>query len=236
MVNIHALKITIKENKVLRFLRWLLSRAMVFYLLLFVLHMFIVNYENVVFGLKIRILDNTMPSSFQHLIDISTKDEPANKEFIKEYMMFYVRIAAFFPDRADAYNMLGYCFYKNGQLNDAVKSYQKAISIESDFFWPYYNLGLLYLKNGYYAQAREQFAKAVETDSKRALEIIKGSTIIYRGILISNTVYMRNTTHRLNVAYENTRTFLKVLNDQELFNKLKNDLVEKLKRIDLQMM
>jgi len=97
-------------------------------------------------------------------------------------------------------------------------------------------LGLLYLKNGYYAQAREQFAKAIETDSKRALEIIEGSTVIYRGILISDTVYMRNTTHRLNVAYENTRTFLKVLNDQELFNKLKNDLVEKLKRIDLQML
>jgi Flp pilus assembly protein TadD len=87
------------------------------------------------------------------------------------------------PDNKQLYFSLGVVYDNLGRTDDAIKAYEKAIAIDSEYFDAVYNLGALYFNQGVemnnaansiednkkYAAAREA-AKAVFAKSKPHLE------------------------------------------------------------------
>lgn len=69
------------------------------------------------------------------------------------------------PYSPRAFNGLGICYYEKGYFDDAIKSYYKALQLESNDAKTYYNLGLAYAKQNSLEKAIENFAKAIKLKS-----------------------------------------------------------------------
>lgn len=60
-------------------------------------------------------------------------------------------------DHPEAWNFLGLAYHRAGQAEDAVKAYQRALTLNVDHLSARYNLGCLLLENRDYAAAEQQF-------------------------------------------------------------------------------
>lgn len=100
----------------------------------------------------------------------------------KEYVDYYERVVEFFPQAADAYGMLGFCYFHRGQVERAIAAYTQASTLTPRFFWYPLNLGLIYYREEQYTQAAESLQKAVAIPPQETLNQIKTSTV-YRQIL-----------------------------------------------------
>ena len=120
---------SIKENKFTHGIVWLLKRAIVFYVILFLLSNVLIKYDLINFGIKIRIIDNLMPDSFSYLVDLSSGRRSADQTRLMPYLNFYGTVYRFFPERSDALNLLAFCYYYFGEIGQAKASYQKALEI-----------------------------------------------------------------------------------------------------------
>ncbi|MCA9077394.1 MAG: tetratricopeptide repeat protein [Planctomycetaceae bacterium] len=67
-------------------------------------------------------------------------------------------------DDAEVHCMAGYDFERNGQLKQAIKSYQKAIEIKPDYAQAHYNLGHVHRQLEEWELAAKSFQKAIESD------------------------------------------------------------------------
>ena len=90
-------------------------------------------FETGFFRYKIRVLNRIVPYSFSQLAVVE-KVNPGLPQELSSYIHFYQKVVGYFPDQADAYGMLGFCYYYSGLNDKAIESYQKAIEQKSDFF------------------------------------------------------------------------------------------------------
>ncbi len=74
-----------------------------------------------------------------------------NKE--KEFLMYNLR----FEDTSRLYNNMGKTYEEEGDLNNAEKSYQKAIEINRRYLKAHYNLATLFAKEGKFRDAEEEY-------------------------------------------------------------------------------
>ena len=66
------------------------------------------------------------------------------------------------PNYADAYHNLAHTYHQKGDLKEAIRFYQQAISFNPMLFESHYNLGLIYLNTGEFDLAKLQLEKAVQ--------------------------------------------------------------------------
>lgn len=189
-------------------LAWLLRRAMCFYLVIFFLIYVVVDYEKVRFGLKVRIIENFMPSSFRYLTSIVKENATERSAELKEYIKFYEKVNQFFPNQVDTLSMLGFCYSKLGDTRRAVFYYNKAIQLDPQYFWPYYNLGLIYFKNRLFKEARAMFQQAILCDLNYALNFIHQSKVVYRSIALDDPLFGQEAPKRLREGYKNAYVLL----------------------------
>ena len=123
------------------------------------------------------------PASQEYLIQLSQGTHKGNAAQLKKYKDYYLLLTRYMPHRADAYGMLGFCYYYMGKTHQAMRAYQKAIIRNDAFFWYYYNLGVMYYKNGQYVQAIEVLEKSLNVDYKETFKSIIVSKHIYQPIL-----------------------------------------------------
>jgi superkiller protein 3 len=71
------------------------------------------------------------------------------------------------PGYAPAWRNLGYALDKQGQVEEAVTAYQKAVELEPELN-AHNNLGVLYDKQGRHNQAIQEFEKALKLDPASA--------------------------------------------------------------------
>jgi len=64
---------------------------------------------------------------------------------------------ALLPGNAQAWNYLGVAYQRAGQSDDAVTSYQRALTLDRDLLDAHYNLGSLWLEQNKPAEARTEF-------------------------------------------------------------------------------
>ncbi len=88
------------------------------------------------------------------------------------YLDYYKKVIEYFPNNADAYAMMGFCYYYLGEFQNAISWYQKAVYLNPQFFWNYYNLGVLYFHQGQYARAVGEFKKALSLKWEGTVKII----------------------------------------------------------------
>lgn len=182
MPHTHSIQKSIGKN-IPYFFVGIFRRAVIFYIFIFLVVHLLVDYERVRFGLKIRILDNMMPDSFHYLIESVEGKELVDQNKLTPFFRFYAKVVGFFPEQSDAWGMLAFCYYHLKDYNRAVVGYQKAMTLEPDYFWYYYNLGTIYYKDNQYAKAAQYFHDAILMDPNEALTFTLNSNVIYRSIL-----------------------------------------------------
>ena len=183
---------------------WIVTRAVIVYIAVIFIANSTVDHNRVQFGLKIRLLNHMMPYPFRNMIDVLTGIDQVDKSEFKRYKKFYARVIQFFPERADAFSMLGFCSYHLENTKEAVAFYNKAVTLDPDIFWFYYNLGLIYYEQGRYKEAAEYFDQAVIKDPNDTIKFIQASKVIYRSILMNSLELNEFTAQRIISGYLNS--------------------------------
>ena len=110
----------------------------------------------------------------QKAVDLYMTEDKVNEaeSILKE-------LTAINPNTLNVYNSLGVLYRKKGELEKALKNYQKAIKIHPDEPNIYYNIGRLYLDLKDPDSAKDSFSKALEInpDFKEAKEVIQAITL-----------------------------------------------------------
>lgn len=73
------------------------------------------------------------------------------------------------PGDATILNNLGNAFHEEGNIEQAVKAYQRAIHIDPSLHVVFYNLAVLNLVNGDYLKAEENCREAIKMDPANAV-------------------------------------------------------------------
>ena len=85
----------------------------------------------------------------------SGKSDSAKKRFGKALKKFKEAVEID-PSYYQAWNMVGYCSRKSGDLKHAFEAYQKCLAIEPEFAPAHEYMGEAYLMSGDVAKAKEQ--------------------------------------------------------------------------------
>jgi len=190
------------SRQALNLLKVVLTRAIIFYFLCFFVTSMIVDQKRIMFGIKTRIIERVMPDNFLYLVDYSKGHKAFDLKQFKKYTKFYEKIVEFYPERADALGMLGYCYYHASRKKMALAAFKSAIVENPNFFWFYYNQGVLNYQLGRYRQAVDSLSKALTISKNDTLEYILSSKVIFRSILISSKAFQFETKQRLQNGYD----------------------------------
>src|SRR3989338_9562781 len=94
----------------------------------------IVDHEKVKARAMVVTLNHLIPS-FDGIVELMENRGRANGERLKEYINYYQQIVEYIPQNADAYGMLGFCYYYLGKHEEALASYKKAAQFNPHSFW-----------------------------------------------------------------------------------------------------
>lgn len=101
---------------------------------------------------------------------VAKKDKDAAKRFSKALKQFD-EATRLDPAYFEAWNMVGYCARKTGDLKRAFAAYEKSLAINPDYEEAHEYLGEAWLLSGDIAKAREQLAWLKEKQSEEAAEL-----------------------------------------------------------------
>ena len=105
-------------------------------------------------------------TTYRHLGALSFFDNT------QEALKYYYRATELDPSNADSWNQLGMLLTRTGELNEAIVTFQKVLSLsetnqeKQEQAWAYGNLGLVYKIKGNDDKAIEYIEKALEIDEK----------------------------------------------------------------------
>jgi len=108
------------------------------------------------------------------------KSKDAEKKFAKALKQFDEATkldAAYF----EAWNMVGFCSRKTGDLKRAFDAYDKALTLKPDYDEAHEYLGEAYLMKGDVAKAKEQLAWLQEHKSDEAAELQESIDAVEKG-------------------------------------------------------
>ena len=127
---------------------------------------------------RFRVVNSLMTSlEFNDLLALEQPGPHVTGPQIKHFKDYFEQVALLMPAQADAHAMAGFCFYHLGRKTQALKEYQKAIAINPEFLWFYYNAGMICFLQGNYGQAAAYFQKALLTKPEINLAIISQSKV-----------------------------------------------------------
>jgi len=187
--------------------KWVFTRAVVLYLLVYLLQLVMVDYEKIHFGIKIRTLNVMMPKSYNYLIELEDFKRRPSKE-LHRYRYYYEKMIDTFPKSSDAHGLLGFCYFHLRHHDKAVASYKKAIEINDKVFWYPYNLGAIYYKQGRYEEAIPMFKSALATNPRHTMTYAKASEKVLLPIIVRAEDQANELKRRLTVGYRNAYTLL----------------------------
>ena len=120
---------------------------------------------------------------------------------------------------------MAFCNFYSEEKEKAAENFQRALALNQDFFWYYYNLGIISLERSNYQGAAIYFNKAVAQNPKKTLLYIVGSKI-YRDILRLSDIKAA-PDQELNKGIRRARELLKAVSllENKPDEKLKNILV-----------
>ncbi len=201
-----------------KFLKFLVTRTFILYLLAFGLIWGLFDIPKVRQTVQLKILNRFRPESFDYLVQTAVEGKKFDKHLLETYSFYYQKVTEYVPHRADAYGMLGFCDYHLGKKEEAIASYEKAIEINPDFFWFYYNLGVIYFKDGQYKEAYEVFKKTVKVKPQATLSFIQWSKRIYMPLVIIKIRLGDSVEEELKTGYRDCYKLLAML-QQYFFNR-----------------
>lgn len=169
----------LRDNVWIKKCIFILSRTITLYLIGFLLIITIFEGQKVFKRARMKALNRIRPASFDYLLDVVEKGHLVDKEKLGEFRFYYKKVTHYLPNIAEAYGMLGFCYYYLGDDKKAISAYKKAISLEPNFLAFHYNLGVIYFRKKDYESAVESLKKAVETNLKKYLDFVSSSRIYF---------------------------------------------------------
>ncbi len=146
----------------------------------------IVNERRIVQSKARAIYLNHFLPSFPDLMSFIEHPQGNNPaDFIK----YYETVISSFPQTTDAYGMLGFLSFQNGETAKAISYYEKAILMNPKFFWFYYDLGLIYLKQDQMDRAGNYLKKASSLSPQSTTDAVMKSKVYQQLASATNFVY-----------------------------------------------
>lgn len=99
---------------------------------------------------------------------------------IEQYLGYYLKAREEFPRIAEVHAMLGFFYSLLDDAQSARKCYEKAVQLNLNFFWSYYNLGRLYFKEGDYLKALSYVQEALAQNKQATLKNITNSRVYHQ--------------------------------------------------------
>ena len=161
------------KTAALKALRFLSRRTITLVALGVLLSHWLVDFDR----MKLKALNRVVPGSMEDLVVFARDPQPDRKAIVGKYVLYFKTAANILPKAAAAQGMLGYCSYYLGDRDKALWHYRKAVVLNPDFFWFYYNLGVIYLEQGLYRQATLVLEKAIASSPENALVFMHASKI-----------------------------------------------------------
>lgn len=180
----------IKNNLFLEFSLWIFSRAIIFFLFLYIFQYSLVNYNTIQKGIAKKIWYLVDLNAFDYLVNFHEIPQKPDKRMMSSYVFFYKKMVEYFPQEADAYILLGYCHYYLDEEATAIKMFEEAMRLEPNLFWVPYNLGIIYYYQGEYEKALEYTDKALKIRSEETVTLLLKSKIFFPN-LISEPMALR---------------------------------------------
>ena len=177
---------------------------------------------------KIRELNRIVPPNFSYLTQPVELGRTHPRELIP-YAFFYEKVTAYFPEQPDAWGMLGFCRYYQGDPALAEDAYRQAMELNPQFFWYPYDLGVIHFNSGDFEQAEELFQKALSCNPQIALGLLDNSRMIYRLILHDSGLTAVDIQRRLQEGYQSAKTLVQESQRQLRSPNIDNRLQHKLR-------
>jgi len=153
-------------------------------------------------------LNGLLPKSFNYLLAFAEKKEDFDAARFQEYFEYYRKVAEYMPQRADAYAMLGYCYYHMNRPVEAIVAFQKAADLNPQFSGFHYNLGVIYYKLGGYGQAIESLKKMTGLNPVADVAYIQSSREIYGPFLTGRANSRDYLVEEIRERYQEGRVLL----------------------------
>lgn len=168
-------------------LNFFLQRTFVFYLFVFILLHFVLNFNKMERKSTVAALNRVRPYSL-YLIEISTDPlAKTDKRKINEHRRYFEQVEKLYPGRSDTSGMLGFCYYYLQNYPKALAYYKKAQDKDPDIYVFSYNRGLIEFKQHKYTQAIDTLTQAFPFKAEASIGYIMNS-IVYRQILSEGEV------------------------------------------------
>ena len=164
-------------------LRWVFSRVVVIYFIIFVFALSCVDLKTFKMRIKVRRLNQAVPN-FADMINFS--EGKAEKVYWAPYRRFFQLILSYIPSDIIARELLGYVDFYSAQENQAIDLFKSSTTINGQLLlWSNYNLGVLYYKKGMWPQAEGYLLKAISSNSQLDLLMMRNA-IVYKQILVNS--------------------------------------------------
>jgi len=137
---------------------------------------FIVDQNRLKAGAQTTTLNQLIPD-FSHLRAVAPEATTPQKENFEQSLKYYQKITEYYPSIPEAYVFLGFCQAALGDDTHALSSNQKALTLNPNLFYAYYNLGILYQREGNDKKAAQMFQLALRIPPSLTQKILLSSKI-----------------------------------------------------------
>lgn len=121
---------------------------------------------------------NLLTPPMDYFSEFVSREGHYNRFNLINCVNYHKAVAQFFAfQKAEAYGMLGFCYDRLGESAQAQAAYRQAISLNPEYFWPYYDLGVIHYSQAKYSQAEDYFTQALEHDPRKTLVLLSYSKV-----------------------------------------------------------
>jgi len=132
---------------------------------------------------------------------------PPDKNFLRDSVKYYDAIIGYAPQMAEAYHLLGLGHHFLGENHAALGNQHKAVLLNPNFFWAWYNLGVMEYQEGKFAKAAESFQRALALRPEFVGKVLVSSRIFVEIIRSSETTEVLNA-QRVQTGYREAEQLL----------------------------
>jgi len=204
----------------------LLKCTLILGISLFISINFFLNYDRHV--ARSQMINRLMPVSYDYLFDLTRGKKELDKGKLKRYVRYYKKISGYYPNRADAYGMTGFCLYQLGKEGQAISSYEKAMDLNPHFFWYHYNLAMIHLKADRYPQGIQSLKNALKANAGLTLKFIQSSKMIYMPLIAERIEHLGMLEFQLKIDRRNCLELLTLSKQQPSMKLLPSGIKEKI--------
>ncbi len=191
-------------------LKWLFTRVGVFYLLIAIIAVMLVDFKAAASRVKIRRLNDARPE-MSSLVSFGKGEIPSDKLNWKPYLNYFSLVVRDMPAEATTKMFLGVSQYYSGDPHKTAWGYIQYAAEENPLvFWSLYNAGLLAFERGNMDLALRYLDRALLIPSDRAAAAIQGS-IAYRQVMAASNFSVQ-VIDEINAAREDLYLLLAAAN------------------------